>query len=224
MTVSNYVTSTFFWWIEPQKYISSALLAEMTSIDCEHCHATVAVSNVLVSANGFTFDRNDLLKRFFRYRKLLDEVIDEHSSLTDNRNASDVSKRSIEQFLSILQGMMTGARDHFRFQFSTPLSVKLSYSRHECSGTFFNLSTDGACLEISRSNPLPRVKGGITLEFSLPEQEKIFSIDGDICWTQKGSDGQAAKHRVGIRFRGIDKTIYDELWRFISKAATEVQN
>lgn len=205
-----------------EKYISSALLAEITSIDCEHCHATVAVSNVLVSSNGFTFDRNDLLKRFFRYRKLLDEVIDEHSSLAANNSSSDVSKRSIEQFLAILQGMMTGARDNFRFEFSAPLSAKLCYSRHECSGTFFNLSTEGACIEISSSNPLPRVKGGITIEFSLPKQEKIFSIDGDICWTQKAKEGKTAKHSVGIRFRGIDKEIHEELWQFISGAASEV--
>lgn len=206
-----------------EKYINSALLAEITSIDCEHCQATVAVSNVLVSSNGFTFDRNDLLKRFFRYRKLLDEVIDEHSSLAENDNSSDVSKRSIEQFLAILQGMMTGARDNYRYQFSMPLTAKMCYSRHECSGTFFNLSTEGACIEISKSNPLPRVKGGISIEFSLPEQEKLFSIDGDICWTQKAKEGGMAKHSVGVRFRGIDETIYDELWKFISNTVRKVQ-
>ena len=47
------------------KYISSALLAEIATIVCEHCSAEVAVKNVLVSSNGFTFDRQDLLKRFF---------------------------------------------------------------------------------------------------------------------------------------------------------------
>ena len=36
------------------KYISSALLAEITTIACEHCGAEVAVKNVLVSSNGFT--------------------------------------------------------------------------------------------------------------------------------------------------------------------------
>ena len=203
-------------------YISSALLAEITSITCEHCSAEVVVSNILVSSNGFTFDRNDLLKRFFRYRKLLDEVMDEHSSLTEKNGASDVSKRSVEQFLAILQGMMTGARDNFRYQFTTPLSTKLCYSRHECNGTFFDLSTEGACIEISRSNPLPRVKGGISIEFSLPGQEEIFSIDGDICWTQKAKDGENSKHSVGINFRGLDSSIHEKLWQFISDAASEV--
>ena len=205
------------------KYISSALLAEITSIDCEHCGATVAVDNVLVSSNGFTFDRKDLLKSFFRYRKLLDEVIDEHSSLEQNGETSAASRRSIEQFLAILQGMMTGARDNFRYQLVTPLAAKLCYSRYECSGTFFNLSTEGACIEISRSNPLPRVKGGISIEFSLPENEAIFSIDGDICWTKKAKVGESNKHSIGIKFRGVNSQTHEALWSYISGAVSDVQ-
>lgn len=204
------------------KHINSALLAEITSIICEHCSARVAVNHVMVSSNGFTFDRNDLLKRFFRYRKLLDEVIEEHSSMAESDNASDVSKRSIEQFLAILQGMMTGARDNFRCQFPTPLLTKLSYSRHECNGTFFDLSTEGACIEISRLNPLPRVKGGISIEFSLPDYEEVFSIDGDICWTKKAKEGENSNHSVGINFRGLDSSAHEKLWQYICEAASEV--
>ncbi len=206
------------------KYISSALLAEIETIVCEHCHAEVPVRNVLVSSNGFTFDRNDLLKRFFRYRKLLDEVIDEHNSMVNSKStSSEESRRSIEQFLAILQGMMTGARDNFRYQFSFPLPAKICYSRHECHGTFFNLSAEGARIEIAKSNPLPRVKGGITIEFSLPDSDEVFSIDGDICWTQKAGKEEFSKHSVGIRFRGVDKNIRAELWKFISAMATEEQ-
>ncbi len=203
---------------ECDKYIRSALLAEIKTIECEHCHTEVAVNNVLVSSHGFTFDRNDLLKRFFRYRKLLDEVIDEHSSLSNSQTSLE-SKRSIEQFLVILQGMMTGARDNFRHQFSRPVPAKLSYSRHECSGTFFNLSTEGACIEISRSNPLPRVRGGVSIEFVLPESKDIISVDGDICWTNKAKEGGSSKHSVGIRFRDIDEKTHEKLWQFISTAA-----
>ncbi len=206
-----------------EKYISSALLAEIKTIVCNHCHAEVAVNNVLVSSNGFTFDRNDLLKRFFRYRKLLDEVIDEHSSLANGKGASAESKRSIEQFLAILQGMMTGARDNFRYQFSTPVTAKLCYSRHECSGTFFNLSTEGACIEIGCLNPLPRVKGGISIEFSLPESDGIIAVDGDICWTNRAKEGKSSKHSIGIRFRDLNKDVHEKLWHFISAAASNEQ-
>ncbi|MCK4503407.1 MAG: PilZ domain-containing protein, partial [Desulfuromonadales bacterium] len=201
------------------KYISSALLAEITTVVCEHCGTEVAVNNVLVSSNGFTFDREDLLKRFFRYRKLLDEVIDERNSMVDNSDVSDVSKRSIEQFLTILQGMMSGAREKYRLEFQEPLVAKLCYSRHECSGIFYNLSTEGACVEISQSNPLPRVRGGISLEFSLPDQPEIFAIDGYICWTQRAKSGATDKHSFGVQFRGVDSSVHAKLWRFISAGA-----
>jgi transcription elongation factor Elf1 len=204
-------------------YISSALLAEIATIDCEHCGVAVAVKNVLVSSNGFTFDRQDLLKRFFRYRKLLDEVIDEHSSMDENNVNSAVSKGSIHQFLNILQGMMTGARDHFRFQFSYPLQVKVSYSRHECRGTFYNLSMDGARIEISGSNPLPRVKGQVSIQFSLPEQQDLFSITGEVCWTDKAKGSERNKHSVGIKFGKLESAIHSELWQFISKSAKDEQ-
>ena len=206
------------------KYISSALLAEINTIVCEHCGADVAVKNVLVSSNGFTFDRQDLLKRFYRYRKLLDEVIDENSSMVENRESSAVSKSSIQQFLNILQGMMTGARDNFRFQFSTPVQVKICYSKHECCGVFYNLSMEGARVEISASNPLPRVQGAISMLFSLPDQEETLSVSGEICWTEKAKGKERDKHSVGIKFNGLDSSVSTVLWQFISKSANEEQH
>lgn len=207
---------------ECEKYISSALLAEIDSIRCEHCGADVKVRNVLVSANGFTFDRNDLLKRFFRYRRLLDEVIDERNALFANSSASDESKRSIEQFLSILQGMMTGARDHFRYQFESQVVTKIHYSQHQCLGHFINLSIEGACVEIASSYSLPRVGHSISVEFSLPDRDELFTLKGSVCWTQQGKDSSRGKHSVGIKFNAFDSELKDTLWNFISGLATQV--
>ncbi len=205
------------------KYISSALLAEITTIVCEHCGADVAVNNVLVSSNGFTFDRRDLLKRFFRYRKLLDEVIDEHSSMEENPVSSAVSKSSIKQFLNILQGMMTGARDNFRMQFIAPLRVTIRYNKHECSGVFSNLSMEGARIEIPSSNLLPRVRGQASIHFSLPERQEVISITGEICWTEKAKKDRRDKHSVGISFHELDSSVRSVLWQFISASANEEQ-
>ncbi len=202
------------------KYIKSALLAEINSISCEHCHVDVPVTNVLISSNGFTFDRADLLKRFFRYRKLLDEVIDERNSLLENSQASDASRRSIEQFMAILQEMMTGARDTFRYEFTVPLSAKLHYNKTTCNGTFFNLSAEGACIEIPRTNYLPRVGGVILVEFSLPDDGGNFSIHGDVCWTQKAKNTEKAKHSVGIKFEKLEPASHAKLWHFISTLAS----
>lgn len=207
---------------ECDKYISSALLAEIQSIQCEFCHAQVPVKNVLVSANGFTFDRNDLLKRFFRYRKLLDEVIDERNALQSNSRASEESKRSIEQFLSILQGMMTGARDNFRYQFDTLVVTQLTYGTHKCQGHFINLSMEGACLEIASANPLPRVGGIVSVEFMLPDMKEKFLLSGKMCWTQKAVAPQHTNHSVGVKFDEFDESLKTVLWNFISKLASDV--
>lgn len=207
---------------ECDKFISSALLAEITSIQCDFCHAQVPVKNILVSANGFTFDRNDLLKRFFRYRKLLDEVIDERNALLNSTGASAESKRSIEQFLSILQGMMTGARDNFRYQFDTRVEAHLVYGQHRCHGNFVNLSMEGSCLEVASKNPLPRVGGSVAIEFSLPNREQKFTLTGVICWTQKGKEPQYPNHSLGIKFDAFDEPLKTVLWDFISGLACAV--
>lgn len=201
------------------KYINSDLLVELKTVRCEHCGTVVPVKNILVSSNGFTFDRDDLLKRFFRYRKLLDEVIDERNALNDNNSASVESKRSIDQFLSILQGMMTGARDHFRCHFDTSVVADLTYNDHQCRGSFINLSMDGACLELSATNPLPRVGCKIVVEFGLPGKDALFRPVGLICWVEQGKSDQYEKHRIGVKFSGIDDAAREDLWNFISSQA-----
>lgn len=201
------------------KYIKSDLLVELSSIKCEHCGKDVAVNNVLVSSNGFTFDRNDLLKRFFRYRKLLDEVIDERNSLGENSAASQESKRSIEQFLSILQGMMTGARDNFRCQFDSSLKVDLTCNGHHYRCSFVNLSMEGACVEAPAANFLPRVGGRVVVMFTLPESDTQLKVDGVICWVKQGQTAQNRPHVVGFKFATIDEKVKPLLWNFIARQA-----
>lgn len=202
-----------------QKNIRSALLAELKVIGCDQCQTQVPVSNVLISSNGFTFDRNDLLKRFYRYRKLLDEVIEERNTISGNNSVSDVSLRSIEKFMSVLQGMMAGARDHYRCEFAQPIPVKLRYLQQECAGSIYNLSMDGACIETFSKNPLPRVNGIVTLVFQLPEQKYTNIIAGEVCWTHQGDSEGKLGHTSGVRFSNLDGPTRDVLWQFISTMA-----
>lgn len=202
-----------------QKYIESELLVELSTVECEHCGTVVPVKNILVSSNGFTFDRDDLLKRFFRYRKLLDEVIDEHNALEHSSSASSESKQSISQFLSILQGMMTGARANFRCRFQTPVVVDVRYSRHSCYGRFVNLSMEGACIDLDCKNPLPRVGSVINLQFSLSHVDVEFKVSGIICWVKQGKSGQDCKHDIGVKFDPLDPSLKDLLWEVIIQQA-----
>ena len=204
-----------------QNYIRSALLAELKVIDCDQCLTQVPVANVMISSNGFTFERNDLLKRFYRYRKLLDEVIEERNIMSGNANVSDVSLRSMEKFLSVLQGMMAGARDHYRCEFTDPIAVRMRYLQQECSGTIYNMSMDGACIETASRNPLPRVKGIITLNFQLPGSGQAIVATAEVCWTQKGGADGKRGHNSGVRFTYLDEPTRDILWQFISTMAQQ---
>lgn len=202
-----------------QEYIHSALLAELTVVNCDHCQTQVPVANVLISSNGFTFERSDLLKRFYRYRKLLDEVIEERNIMSGNADVSEVSLRSIEKFLSVLQGMMAGARDHYRCEFAVPVSVRVRYLQQECAGVIYNLSMDGACIETAGRNPLPRVNGIITSNFKLPGDSQEIVATGEVCWTQKGGAEGKQGHHFGVRFTGLDEINREHLWRFIAATA-----
>ncbi|WP_224746847.1 PilZ domain-containing protein [Pelovirga terrestris] len=204
-----------------QNYIRSALLAELQVIVCDQCQTQVPVDNVLISSNGFTFERNDLLKRFYRYRKLLDEVIEERNTMSTKGSVSEVSLRSIEKFMSVLQGMMAGARDHYRCEFTRPIQVRLRYLQQECAGSIYNMSMDGACIETAGRNPLPRVNGIITLSFQLPQQDHTHVITGEVCWTQKGESDGNRGHHSGVRFTYLDEPSRAVLWQFISTMAKQ---
>jgi Tfp pilus assembly protein PilZ len=199
-----------------QDYIHSSLLAEVKTVDCEHCGKQVPVANVLISSNGFTFERSDLLKRFFRYRNLLDEVIEERNAMSKNAATADVSLRSMDKFMTVLQGMMAGARDHFRYDFAVPLPTRLRYNRHECHGSLFNLSMDGASIDIPASNPLPRVNGEISLNFVLPDQNDSLIIAGAVCWTNRSNPEGRKGHSIGVHFTTMAEAHRSTLWTFIS--------
>lgn len=208
---------------ECSKYINSGLLAEVSTITCEHCGKEVTVHNVLISANGFTFDRNDLLKRFYRYRKLLDEVLDERDALANNPQASIESKRSIDKFLTIIQGMMSGARENYRHEFEVPLACELDLGQARCSGKFLNLSMEGACLSISGDQPLPRVDRQLQIRFSLPERKDTFKIAALVCWAQKARPKTQSQHLVGTTFKELDEGQRILLWDFISSRAGQAK-
>ena len=207
-----------------QKYIKSVLLAEISKIKCEHCGSHVPVQNVLVSSNGFTFDRNDLLKRFFRYRKLLDEVLDEHSQLQENPVSRNESKKSIEQFLHILQGMMSGAREHFRCDFDIPVRCKIISAGTEKEGNFQNLSMDGACVQLLEAGMRPQVKRSLRLKFFLPHCVSEFIISGEICWVEKAKGTSGEGPVIGVQFDTIDKQMQANLWKYICTEASKVKN
>jgi len=191
--------------------IVSPLLSDIENIPCEHCKELVPVANVMVFAEGFTFHRNDLIKRMFRYKTLLMEIRKEREMLEKNPDASAEGKRSLDRFAQALAEVMAGARNNLRIDFSTPVSVKFRAGQQSGEGKLINLSMSGACIEIKRQLLSPKKKMPIQIGFTLPGTEHQFALKGFVSWVKKGTS-------VGVEFAELPAEEQEQMWNFISAA------
>ena len=201
-----------------KEFIVSKLLAEIDQITCNNCQATVPVQDVMVFAKGFTFHRNDLAKRLFRYKSLINEVVQERELLEKNTKASPESKKSLDQFLEALKEVMDGARNSLRLDFSERVEVRFMVNQQPHSGALVNLSTSGACIEADPAAALPQKKNVIKLHFSLPGRKEVFMLDGVVIWTNK-LEGKKEAFAIGVEFKGQDEAVYNALWEFIAASS-----
>jgi PilZ domain len=191
--------------------IVSALLSDMDQVPCEHCQELVPVGNVMVFAEGFTFHRNDLVKRLFRYKTLLDEICKERDLLDKNPNASDESKKSLGRFAQALAEVMAGARNNLRIDFTEPISISYRVNTHVQSAFLTNLSMSGACVDVAPKAPCPRKKTVLSIEFALPGIDCNFILTGTTSWSKRGKS-------FGIKFNAIDEQTIENLWDFITSS------
>jgi hypothetical protein len=201
------------------QYIVSALLAEIDTVPCEHCRQTVPVNDLLVSAQGFTIHRDDLIKRFFRYQKLLSEVTKERELMENNKDISMESRQSVDRFLATLEEMMAGARKNFRIQFSRPAPAQINFDVRDFTGWLVNLSMEGARFQTEAPDPLPKPKSLISLQFSLEGRTEVFSLSGVVAWVRPSKKVNLPARDIGVRFKNLDEPTQSDLWQFIAKGA-----
>lgn len=182
------------------RYIHSTLLAEVQAVHCDHCQVENRVQHVLVTANGLTFARDDLRRCFYRYRKLLDEVKEEYRTLNRNPAADPESQRSVKQLLDSLKILLAGAREKFRYSFTTPVSGRVDLDRIQCDGRFANLSLDGACLAVPTLQGLPRVGDPFKVRFDVSAEDCPLEIYGRVCWVRRFADPSIPTCRLGVKF------------------------
>lgn len=204
--------------------IESSLLAEIDEISCQHCKEGVPVRNVLISARGMTINRDDLIKRFFRYKKLLHEVVEERAQMEQDGSTTENSKKSADQFISTLEELMKGARDHFRLQFSLTVPVRFSYEDKLQSGWLINLSMVGACIETENIYFMPSIGDIIRLDFSLPGEKLKFSLKAMIAWIKPAGSGTDTLHDIGVKFIDVDDQAKSNLWHLISSSVHEAMS
>jgi len=194
-----------------EEMIVSALLADMNEVSCKHCQSLVPVDNVMVFAEGFTFHRNDLLKRLFRYKGLLDEIGKERALLEKNPQASDESKKSLDRFAQALAEVMAGARKNLRIDFADSVPARYRANSRAESGRLVNISMSGACVEVVPKAACPRKATALTIEFSLPGIDFEFSLSGNVSWAKKGQT-------FGVEFNELQPQAFDRLWDYIANS------
>jgi len=198
--------------------IISSLLAEIDEIACHHCNEGVPVRNVLISARGMTINRDDLLKRFFRYKKLLTETVEERDLMDENVESLETSKKSADQFIETLEELMAGARDNYRLGFSLTVPVRFSYDSKVQSGWMVNLSMVGACMETENFYFMPAIGSIVSIEFTLPGNQSEFSLSGMISWIKGAGQEANPLYDIGVKFVDVDDQVRADLWQLISSS------
>ncbi len=201
-----------------QEEISSPLLAEIDQIDCPHCQQNTPVKDVIIHTQGYSYHRNDLINRLFRYKTLLAEVAKERELLEKSPEASPESKKSLARFMKTLEEMLAGARNNLRMEFDRSLLVTYQVARFSDSAQLTNLSMKGACIETARDKALPRTKVPIKISLTLPGKQEQVSLDGVVAWTRTNRDN-AQPQQIGISFSPLDTELRTVLWAFISHSA-----
>ncbi len=168
-----------------------------------------------------TMNRDDLLKSFFRYKKLLTEVVEERAAMDGDEEFLKTSKKSADQFIETLEELMAGARDNYRLQFSLSVPVRLNYDGKVQSGWLVNISMVGACLETENIYFMPSVGSIVSLEFSLPGHGSRFSLKGMIAWVREAENGPVLTHDIGVKFVDLNDKDQADLWHLISSSVHE---
>ncbi len=203
---------------ECQEKIVSDLLVELRILTCPHCHQQVKVSDIQISANGMTYDRNDLVKRLFHYKKMLQETIAERHH--DKSVLAQAPKKGTGSFVGALQGMMTGARNHYRHLFDQYAEALVGFRDHEVYSRFVNLSLDGCCLLFDASDAFPSKGDCLILDFTLPDSDIQLKLVAKACWTQVDQDDNGQrKVVVGVVFCNISDEDQKLLWDYICSVA-----
>jgi len=196
---------------ECKKSIASVLLSELEEVICNHCQAIVPVNDLTVTANGFTYYCADLKKRLSHYKSLLKNFSIEQKQLEQDPQATKERKRNLEKSIEGLKAGMASARDNCRIHFDDELFLQYRFETQMEIGKLVNISMYGACIESMPSATAPHKDTPLTIMFSLPGKEHVFSIGGTIRWINNGL--------FGISFKSVNPEDGALLWQHIATLA-----
>ncbi len=208
-----------------ESVIHSSYLNDLESIECGQCKEIVTVENVFVTTKGFSMHREDLLKRIFRYQRLLGEVEKERILLEKDSTSSEKTRQSVEDFYLTLQELLAGARGHFRLDVPYDLYVQMESKKGSKSrGKLINLSLDGALIKCERGKTPLKTKSKIELQLALPLDPQPLSVLAEVAWVRKPpKDSDDQHYNIGVKFTDLDEDTRASFWNYITDTETEME-
>jgi hypothetical protein len=199
--------------------IQSPYLNDLSTIECPECSESVAVDDVFIATKGFTMHRGDLLNRISRFQRLLREVEKERASMENDDSVSAKTRKSVEQFYQTLQELLAGARNHFRLEIPSGLSVEIGEEEPN-SAKVTNLSSEGASIACEKHDRVFRTKQKIKLQMPLPGASAPLSCVAEVVWVSRpAKDSETGSFNIGVKFVGLDENIRARIWNFIIESA-----
>jgi hypothetical protein len=201
--------------------IKSPLLVELPEIECPQCRVNVKVHNVAVSTKNFFMQRNDLIKRIFNYKKLLEEVEKEIEQGKKDQDSTENTRKSADDLRSFLKDLLLAARDNFRLNMSYDLYVQINFDGDKRFAKLVNISSTGACIELVDRGQFPGNNTEIKFQLLLPgDKESLSLLARVICNRIVAKDTTSQSVNVGVQFKDIDEEVRSCLWNFIVDAET----
>jgi len=182
-----------------KEWVSSPFLNEMENTKCPTCETEFQIKEVFVSAGAYSIYRDVLLKSIFKYKRLIAEAQKEVEDLEragkDKLGYKDTID-SIKLFINNLQEMLNGARSGFRV---APKSgaVLCELGARMIEGRLVNISSTGACVNMSAYNNDFNKGEVIALQLVVGEPSPGISMKGEVMWT-------SPKNGIGVRFINLN--------------------
>jgi hypothetical protein len=196
--------------------IKSHFLADVSSVECDHCHENITVKDVFITTKYFTIHRDDFLNRTFRFQKLLREVEKELLFMAKAEDVSTKSLESLKQFYASLQELLAGTRDSYRMELACDLYVEVDDQGRKCKGRLLNLSTTGGSIELLEFDKIPRKKSELKIQLTFPEFSEQLCIQARVVWTKEQIKETGTQCTImGVTFVDLEETARSCIWNFI---------
>jgi uncharacterized Zn finger protein (UPF0148 family) len=204
--------------------VKSPLLAELQTIECPSCRATVDVRNVVVSTRNFSMQRDDLTDRISHYKKMLRDVEKEIQAGLCEESMNEKKRKSAAGLRASLKDLLLAARDNFRLNMTYDLYVQINFGNIKRFARLLNISSTGAGIELVSRGQLPENNAEITFQLLLPGYAEPLSLPAKVIWSRKPVNEPASQSvNMGVKFADLDKDTRACIWGFIVDSETSAQ-